>query len=72
MMNSTQIKEVLSKMHTQDYFLTEALCGCGGSQRFDAYAVKKSWIHLKYTGYEIKTSRGDFLISIPFSRQYSS
>lgn len=59
--NSTQIKQLLSQNHTQDYFLTEALCGSAGSQRFDAYAIKKSWANLKYTGYEIKTARGDFL-----------
>jgi hypothetical protein len=60
-MNSHQIKKALSERHTKDYFMTEALCGPAGSQRFDAYAITKSWMNLKYTGYEIKVSRGDFL-----------
>lgn len=60
-MKAYEIKKALSERHTKDYFLTEALCGSAGSQRFDAYAIAKSWAHPKYTGYEIKISRGDFL-----------
>lgn len=60
-MKANEIKKALSERHTQDFFGVEIPCGQGGSQRFDAYAIKRSWANKKYTGYEIKVSRGDFL-----------
>lgn len=58
-----QIKNILESKHTKDYYATEVKTGASwGSDylMFDAYAIKKSWVNLKYTGYEIKVARGDF------------
>lgn len=63
-MNSTDIKKALASRHTKDFYMTEVKTGStffSEYQCFDAYAMAKSWKNLKYTGYEIKVSRGDFL-----------
>jgi hypothetical protein len=59
-----QIKDILSSKHTKDFYATEVKTGASWGNdylQFDAYAIKKSWVNLKYTGYEIKVARGDFL-----------
>ena len=62
-MKSHDIKKALACKHTKDFFLSE--CKTGSSMtdflQFDGYAIKKSWTNLRFTGYEIKVSRGDFL-----------
>lgn len=63
-MNSTDIKKALANSHTKDFFMTEVKTGSSWMsdvQIFDGFAMTKSWTKLKYTGYEIKISRSDFL-----------
>jgi len=63
-MNSTDIQIALSKIHTQDFFLTECKNGPTWDMhylRMDAVAIKKSWIRPCVTIYEVKVSRNDFL-----------
>lgn len=58
-----QIKQILASRHTKDFYATEVKTGASWGNdylMFDGYAIKKSWVNLKYTGYEIKTARGDF------------
>lgn len=58
-----QIKQILASKHTKDFYATEVKTGASWGNdylMFDGYAIKKSWVNLKYTGYEIKTARGDF------------
>lgn len=62
-----EVKEALSKIHTNDFFITE--CKNGGTFTpnkeglyiFDSVAIKKSWTKPKITIYEVKVDRGDFL-----------
>jgi hypothetical protein len=60
-----EIKRALAKRHTDDLFLTEVKTGqtWGNNEllKFDALAVKKSWAKPRFTGYEVKVSRSDFL-----------
>ena len=57
------IKQILAAKHTKDFYATEVKTGASWGNdylMFDGYAIKKSWVNLKYTGYEIKTARSDF------------
>lgn len=60
-----EIKRALAKRHTDDLFLTEVKTGqtWGNNEllKFDALAVKKSWAKPRFTGYEVKVSRSDFM-----------
>ena len=64
---STVIKRALAERHEKDFFLTEVKNGStyfpanGGLRILDALAIKKSYTHPCFTGYEIKISRSDFL-----------
>lgn len=57
------IKLALAKKHRAEFFLTEVKNGPTGTGTliFDAVAIYKSWAHPKIVGYEVKTSRSDFL-----------
>lgn len=67
-----EVKEALSKIHTDDFFITE--CKNGGTFTpnkeglyiFDSVAIKKSWTKPKITIYEVKVDRGDFLRDIKY------
>lgn len=67
-----EVKEALSKIHTNDFFITE--CKNGGTFTpnkeglyiFDSVAIKKSWTKPKITIYEVKVDRGDFLRDIKY------
>lgn len=62
-MRAYEIKKYLQTRHTKDFYATEVKTGESWGNnylQFDAYAIKKSWVNLKYTGYEIKVARGDF------------
>lgn len=69
---STEIKLALSEKHWKDFFLTEVKSGSswmtakGDMKILDALAVRKSWTHPCFTGYEIKVSRSDFLRDAKF------
>ena len=59
-----QIVDILRSQHTKDVFVDE--CKNGPSMgtthaRMDAWVMTRSWSHLRFTGYEIKISRSDFL-----------
>ncbi len=59
------IIRALEKRHLQkqnpDGFFVEVCIGTAGSRRIDALALAPSWARMRITGYEIKTSRQDFL-----------
>lgn len=59
------ILKELSKRHETDAFFTEVKNGPTHTAtellRIDALAIKKSWAHPLFTGYEVKVSRQDFL-----------
>ena len=58
-----QIVEALAAKHANDVFVAE--CNLGSAwqscRRIDAWAMPKSWSPLRFIGYEVKVSRGDFL-----------
>lgn len=60
-----EIKRALAKRHTDDLFLTEVKTGATWRNdellKFDALAIKKSWAKPRFTGYEVKVNRSDFL-----------
>ncbi len=62
-MNSFDIKQLLENRHCNDLFIPECKIGASinGCLRFDGWAMKKSWANPECIGYEIKTSRRDFL-----------
>lgn len=61
------IKEALRKRHQGETFLTEVKTGptmyaeAGSLQKIDALAIKPSWANPRFTAYEVKVSRSDFL-----------
>lgn len=59
------IIQQLKQRHTGDFFITEVKNGptqiVSSYVRMDALAIKKSWAHPCFTGYEVKVSRNDFL-----------
>ena len=67
-----EVKEALSKIHTNDFFITE--CKNGGTFTpnkeglyiFDGVAIKKSWTKPKITIYEVKVDRSDFLRDVKY------
>lgn len=64
-MTEHEITKLLAQRHHNDLFVPQ--CKNGPTQgvdnymRLDAWAMAKSWVHPKFTAYEIKISRGDFL-----------
>lgn len=72
---SLQIKGALAKRHEgKEFFLAECKNGpthapdAEGMVMFDAVAIDKSWSRPRIVGYEIKTSRGDFLRDAKYTR----
>lgn len=58
------ILDLLAARHSKDVFVPE--CKDGPTQgaehlRMDAWVMNRSWAHSRFTAYEIKTSRSDFL-----------
>jgi hypothetical protein len=61
---SGDILKLLSEKHSEDVFVPECKDGStwfGQHFRLDAWVMNRSWTKLKFTGYEIKVSRSDFL-----------
>lgn len=61
---SNDILKLLSEKHSEDVFVPECKDGStwfGSHFRLDAWVMNRSWTKLKFTGYEIKVSRSDFL-----------
>ena len=62
---SDMILKELAKRHANDAFFTEVKNGPTQTAtellRIDALAIKKSWAHPLFTGYEVKVDRQDFL-----------
>ncbi len=60
-----EMKEALAKRHAKDSFFTEVKNGpthwASDLLIMDAVAIKKSWASPRIIGYEIKSSRSDFL-----------
>lgn len=55
---------LLAVRHSRDLFIPECKNGPtvgGGHRRLDAWAMRRSWAHPLYSGYEVKVSRSDFL-----------
>lgn len=56
--------QLLRSKHSKDVFISECKNGPThyvSHRRLDAWAMKKSWRHPSYIGYEIKVARNDFL-----------
>ena len=64
---SDLILRALARRHTKDVFVTEIKTGptlgvtAGNLFRIDALAIKPSWTHPDFVGYEVKVSRQDFI-----------
>ena len=62
---ASAIKRALSVKHSRDFFLTECKTGATWANDrlliMDSIAIKKSWAHPHFYGYEIKVTRADFL-----------
>ena len=58
-----EITKALAKRHHTEFFITQCKTGPTGTGmlQFDALAIYKSWAHPNIIGYEVKTSRNDFL-----------
>lgn len=59
-----QLLDLLSHKHHEDVFVPECKNGptwYGKHFRLDAWAMNRSWANMKFTGYEIKISRSDYL-----------
>jgi len=66
-----EIKKALAKRHgNREFFITECKTGPTGPGmlQFDGLAIYKSWAHPNIVGYEIKTSRSDFLRDNKYTR----
>lgn len=59
------IERLLAQRHDSDIFVPQCKNGStyytDGLQILDGWAMAKSWKNPKFTGYEIKVSRGDFI-----------
>lgn len=62
-MNAQDILKLLERKHARDVFIPECKSGASahGYLRVDAWALNKSYTNPRARGYEIKTSRSDFL-----------
>ena len=63
-MKSRDILGLLANRHSKDVFVPECKNGpsyCSGLRLLDAWAMARSWAHPKFSAYEIKVSRQDFL-----------
>ena len=78
-MTASYIKQILSKKHSEDFFMCEVKTGSSWIHSIgiiDAWAMKKSWAKPCSIAYEIKVSRGDFLQDdkwmkyLPFCNQF--
>lgn len=61
---SNDILKLLSEKHSEDVFVPECKNGStwfSNHLRLDAWVMNRSWTKLKFTGYEVKVSRSDFL-----------
>lgn len=62
--DANKILSLLAEKHSNDVFVPECKDGStwlGTHFRLDAWVMNRSWTKLKFTGYEIKVSRQDFL-----------
>lgn len=69
--SALDIKKALAKRHeNREFFITECKTGPTetGMLQFDGLAIYKSWAHPNIVGYEIKTSRSDFLRDAKYTR----
>ena len=62
---AARILDLLAVKHSKDVFVPECKDGPtqngSGHLRLDAWAMKRSWLRMKFWGYEIKVRRSDFL-----------
>lgn len=59
-----ELLNLVCQRHSDDVFVDECKDGptqIGSHRRLDAWAMKRSWAHPKFSGYEIKVSRSDWL-----------
>jgi hypothetical protein len=69
--SALEIKKALAKKHgNREFFITECKTGPTGRGmlQFDGLAIYKSWARPNIVGYEIKTSRSDFLRDNKYTR----
>jgi len=59
--NSRALLDILRRKHAEDVFVSECHMAESGSQRLDAWVLRKTWSPLTTIGYEIKVSRSDFV-----------
>ena len=60
---AADIAQLLAAKHADDVFVTECKDGpsTSGHIKLDAWAMRRSWAHPSFIGYEIKVSRSDFV-----------
>lgn len=75
-----EILQVLQRRHQADLWITEVKDGPSTmvrTSRMDGLAIKRSWTHPRFVGYEVKVSRSDFLrdnkwdFYLPLTHQFS-
>ena len=79
-MRADEILQVLQQRHKTDLWTTEVKDGPSTmvqTSRMDGLAIKRSWTHPRFVGYEVKVSRSDFLRDnkwdayLPLTHQFS-
>ena len=79
-LRADEIIRVLQRRHSRDLWFTEVKDGSTWLRnhvRLDALAIRPSWTHPRFTGYEVKVSRSDFLRDekwdayLPLTHQFS-
>lgn len=79
-MRADEILQLLQHRHQTDIWITEVKDGPSTmvqTRRMDGLAIKRSWTHPRFVGYEVKVSRSDFLRDdkwdayLPLTHQFS-
>lgn len=79
-MRADEILQALQQRHQTDLWITEVKDGPSTmvqTRRMDGLAIKRSWTHPRFVGYEVKVSRSDFLRDdkwdayLPLTHQFS-
>ncbi len=79
-LRADKILQMLQRRHQADLWITEVKDGPSTmvrTSRMDGLAIKRSWTHPRFVGYEVKVSRSDFLRDdkwdayLPLTHQFS-
>lgn len=79
-LRADEILQMLQRRHQTDLWITEVKDGPSTmvqTRRMDGLAIRRSWTHPRFVGYEVKVSRSDFLRDdkwdayLPLTHQFS-